>query len=471
MSTARAARRNPTATDIDADPGRLAGRSTTSLAATDPQLYELLAADIRHQHETLSLLASASIAPPAVLACAGSAIANVATHGYPGRRLEAGSEHFDVVERLAADRAKAAFGASYANVQPYSSSSANLSIYLGLLRPGDTIMALDAAWGGQGTHGSPLSITGRNYNAVSYGLNGVGRIDYDRLRQIARRCRPQLIVCSVGAYPRTPDFARFRAIANEVGAYLLADISQVAALVAAGAHPNPVDYAHVTTCCTSLLGGPRGGLILLGADAESPVCNGSGCLRRAMNAAVYPLTQGAPNPAAIAAKAAAFGQITTPTFRQMAHRSVANAKELATRLLTAGHEVLTNGTDNHMVLLNVMGDGTTGLVAERALAACGILTSRNRVPFDVKPAQVGSGIRLGTQALAMRGMTPREMDICADLVDEVLRAVIPRSDTEYSLPETVQRRVKEAVRNLCRAFPLAKYTTPDQRSGAQLSTA
>lgn len=469
MSTAHITRQNHTATDTD--PATLAGRSTRLLAATDPQLYELLAADLRTQHETLSLLASASIAPPSVLACAGSAIANVATHGYPGRRLEAGSEHFDSVEQLAVDRAKAAFGATYANVQPHSSSAANLSVYLGLLQPGDTIMALDAAWGGQGTHGSPMSITGRNYTAVSYGLNGVGRIDYDRLRQIARRCRPQLIVCSVGAYPRTPDFARFRAIANEVGAYLLADISQVAALVVAGAHPNPVDYAHVTTSCTSLLGGPSGGLILLGADAESPIRTGVGCLRRAMNAAVYPLTQGAPNPGAIAAKAAAFGQVTSPPFQHMANGSVANAKELATRLLAAGHDVLTNGTDNHMVLLNVMADGTTGLVAESALAACGILVSRNRVPFDVKPAQVGSGIRLGAQAAAMRGMTPREMDTCADLVDDVLHGVIPRSDTEYSLPKTVQRRVLEAVRTLCDAFPMSKYTTVDQLSSARLSAA
>lgn len=443
-------------------PARLAAQAVRALAETDPDLYRLLAADLHAQAETLSLLPTGRLTPAPVLAAAGSAIANVPAQGLPGRRLNAGCGVLDAVERLAVERAKKAFGAQYADVQPHSGSTANRSVYLALLQPGQTVLCLDPAWGGQRAHGSPTSATGRNYKAVSYGLNGVGRIDYERLAWLAEQCRPELIVCSPGANPRTPDYARFRAIADDVGAYLLADISQVAGLVAAGVHPNPIDHAHVTTCCTSTVGGFVGGLILMGADAGSSGPGGVGSLRTALRFALFPTTQGAPNPAALAAKAAALRLACTPEVAETAARSVANAQALATHLLTAGHEVLGHGTDNHAVWLNVMSTGVTGRVAERALESCGILLSRNRVPFDVKPAQLGSGIRLGTTVLTQRGMTPRDMPGLASLIDRILGAIGPKSDTEYQLPDTVRRQARKAVAELCRQFPLTAYPFTDE---------
>lgn len=452
MTTPRRVRTNHTV----GSPLRLAEHAAAELAATDPELHNLLAADLRAQAETLSFLPTASLTPPAVLAAAGSALGNVAAQGHPGRRLNAGCEVLDAVEQLAVERAKAAFGAQYADVQPHSSSTANRSVYLALLQPGDTVLCLDPAWGGQHTHGAPTSAAGRNYNAVVYGLNGVGRIDYERLAWLAGRCQPKLIVCSPGVCPRTPDYARFRAIADDVGAYLLADISQVAGLVATGAHANPIDHAHVTTCSTSTLG-PAGGLILMGADADAAGPGGRGSLRTVLRTSVFPLTQGAPNPSALAAKAAALHQVRAPEVAEAARRSVANARTLATLLLSAGHEVLGHGTDNHTVWLNVASDGLTGLVAERALESCGILAGRTRVPSDVKPPPTGSGLRLGTTVMAQRGMTPRDMSDCAELIHRILSAIIPKSDAEYHLPETVRHHSRSAVTTLSRKFPVTLY--------------
>jgi len=454
----------------DPGPARLAAQAVRALGASDPELYDLLADDLHAQADTLSLLASASLTAPPVLACAGSAIANVPVQGFPGRRLNAGCTIVDSVEQLAVQRAKAAFDAQYADVQPHSGSAANRSVYLGLLEPHDTVLCLDSAWGGPCTHGAPTTATGRDYTIVSYGLNGVGRIDYRQLAALARQCRPKLIVCSPGASPRTPDFARFRAIADDVGAYLLADISQVAGLVAAGVQANPVNDAHVMTCCTSTLGGPAGGLVLIGRDADTAGPGGRGCLRTALRSAVFPLTQGTPSPAGLAAKAAALRQVRTPEFAEVARRSVANAAMLATQLLARGHDVLGHGTDNHAVWLNVMSLGVTGLVAERALESCGMLVSRNRVPFDVKPPQLGSGIRLGTSVASLRGMTPREMVRCAQLIDRTLRAVEPKSDTDYQFPDSVRQHVREAVGRLCREFPLG-WSSFAAESSARVSTA
>ncbi|MGH3433060.1 MAG: serine hydroxymethyltransferase, partial [Thermocrispum sp.] len=363
----------------------------------------------------------------------------------------------DAVERLAVERAMRVFGADYADVQPHSGSSANGSVYAGLLNPGDTVLVLDPSWGGQRAHGSPLAISGRDYRAVCYGLNGLGRVDYGLLAEVAARCRPRLIVCSAGESPRTPDYHRFRVIADSVGAYLLADISQVADLVATGEQPSPVPYAHIVTCCTSTLGVPSGGLILMGPDAASQGPGGCGTLRRAVRTSAYPLWQGAPRSASIAAKAAALRRVATPGFAATARRSTANARALAMLLLSAGYDVLGHGTDNHTVWLNVASQGLTGVVAEQALDSCGLFVSRNRVPFDVKPPQVCSGIRLGTTVLTQRGMTPRDMSQCARIIDTALSAISPRSDTEHDLPEAVLTALRNSVAALCLQFPLPAF--------------
>ncbi|PPK63148.1 serine hydroxymethyltransferase [Actinokineospora auranticolor] len=455
-------RRLPGPRATDPGPALLAERAVADLSEQDPELYRLLAADLRAQERTLAMVASASAAPPSVLACAGGALSNVTAEGYPGARFHAGCGVLDDVERLAVARAKAAFGARYANVQPHSGSAANLCVYFGLLAPGDTIMGMDLDCGGHLSHGSPASVTGKYYNSVSYGLDGTGRIDYTRVRVLAERFRPKVIVCGASAYPRTPDFARFREIADEVGAILLADISHVAGLVVAGEHPSPIDHAHITTTSTyKQLCGPRGGLILMGRDADAPVAGTHTTLRKLLQRSVFPLAQGTPNPGSIAAKARALQYVTTPGFRSLAQRITADARTMAGQLMDLGYEVLTDGTDNHMVLVNVMSAGMTGVIAEGALESCGILVNKNRIPWDVKSPRVGSGIRIGTNGLALRGLAPQDMGYCVELLDTVLGAVTARSDTEYTLPDEVRDRVSAQVRELCRAHPIPAYPVTD----------
>ncbi|SFP09822.1 glycine hydroxymethyltransferase [Amycolatopsis arida] len=453
----------------DPGPAALAERAVRALAAADSRLYQLLADDLRAQAGTLSLVASAGAGPVSALAGAG-ALGTVAAHGYPGRRLRAGCAEADEVERLAVHRAMAAFSARHANVQPHSGTAARSSVCFGLLEPGDTILVPDPAGGGQHALGSPVSVSGRYFTAVSYGFDTVGRVDDDRLLRLARRFRPKIVVCAAGDHPRTPDFARFRAVADEVGAYLLADISEVAGLVAAGLHPNPVDDAHITTASTAQLGA-RGGVILLGKDADTPVPGAHHTLRRLVQRSVFPLTQGAADAAAVAAKARVFAHVTTEGFGRQARRAVAGARRMAAVLLDHGHDVLTYGTDNHLVVTNVMSRGTTGVVAEAALESCGLLTARARVPFDVKPPQVGSGLRVGSNVLAARGMSADDMAGCAELLDTVLGAVTPRSDTEYSLPDAVRLRVRDAVTRLCHRFPLPDYPVREDPSDGRAATA
>jgi len=453
-------RRLPGPAPADPGPAALAATAAAELSEQDPELYRLLADDLRARTATLDLVAATSLAPPSVLACAGSALSDVTAEGYPGARLHAGCAVVDQIERLAVARATAVFRAEYANVQPSSGSAANLSVYFGLLEPGDTILGLDVDCGGHPTHGALTSVTGRYFTPVSYGLNAAGRIDYARVHALAERFRPKLIVCGGPAYPRVPDFAAFRRIADEVGAFLLADISAVAGLVAAGAHPSPIDHAHVTTASTrAQLCGPRGGLILLGADADSPVPGTHTTLRRQLRRAVYPIAQTAPDPAAIAATARALSYVATPEFRRVAASITAGARAMAARLVELDHDVLTGGTDNHLVLMNAMASGMTGYVAEQALEACGILVSRTRIPWDVKPARLGSGIRFGSVGLALRGLASRDMVRCVDLVHTVLRSVTARSDTDYVLPDQVRQRVSSAVRELSAAHPVPGHPT------------
>ncbi|WP_367129264.1 serine hydroxymethyltransferase [Saccharothrix sp. HUAS TT1] len=429
------------------------------LRREDPELAGLLDAEVRHQDTTLAMIASASIAAPSVLAASGSALSNVTAEGYPGARYHPGAGNFDEVERLAVRRAKALFGARYANVQPHSCSSANLAVLAALVPPGGTLLGLDLDAGGHLTHGSPASVTGRHYRAVRYGLDANGRIDYHHVAELAAEHRPTVLIAGASAYSRTLDFARFREIADSVGAYLLADISHISGLVAANEHPSPIDHAHITTTSTyKQLGGPRGGLILSGRDHQAPGPDGRTPLDQLMQRAVFPQNQGTPAPASIAAKARAFALAAEPLFARTARLTVSGARALAAELARLGHEVLTGGTDNHMALIDLRDSRLTGVVAERALEECGILVNRNRVPGDARPPLITSGIRLGCNILAQRGMGPEHMRECAELMHAALTATTPLSDTEYRIDPYQRVRLREHVRALCARHPLPHST-------------
>lgn len=450
---------------------RLLRRGAALLEESDPELARLLDAEADEQTHTLAMVASASVADPAVLAAGGAALSNVTAEGYPGARYHPGAARFDAVERLAAERARHAFGAAYANVQPHSCSSANQAVLAALLAPGGTLLSLDLDSGGHLTHGSPASVTGRHYRAVHYGLDAAGLVDYGAVEELARRHRPQVLIAGASAYPRRLDFARFRSIADEVGAYLVADISHIAGLVAAGEHPSPVDVAHLTTTSTyKQLGGPRGGLILSGAEHRTPGPDGRTPLERLVQRAVFPQSQGTPAPAAIAAKARALALVAEPAFKEAMRLVVEDASALAAALALRGHRVLTGGTDNHMVLLDMGARGMSGVVAERALEECAILANRNRIPSDTRPPLVTSGLRLGTNILAQRGIGPDEMPRCAELMDRVLGATTVLGDTEHRVDPGVRDAVRREVAALCRAHPLPFWpaartaVTPD-RSG------
>lgn len=429
------------------------------LRRDDPQLYQLLELENQRQNEVLAMVAASSVADPSVLACNGSATVNVTTEGYPGARFHAGCVHIDEIERLAISRAKAAFHAQYANVQPHSGSSANAVVIFSLLKAGETILGLDLDSGGHLTHGSKASVSGQYFNAVGYGLTAQGLIDYDQVHTLARQHRPKLIICGASAYPRVIDFKRFREIADDVGAYLLADISHIAGLVVAGVHPSPIDHAHFTTTSTyKQLYGPRGGLILMGKDHEAPAPDGKKNLTQMVQRGVFPYFQGTPDLAAIASKARALDWVMQPGFKTIAQRIVDDAKKLAELVAKQGYRVLTGGTDNHIVLIDVLSTrNITGVIAEKALEECNIVINKNRIPGDKKSALVASGARLGTNSLALRGMGPEAMPECADLMHRVLSAVKAEDDHRYSLDDEVKRSCKEQVKTLCQRFPLPHY--------------
>ncbi len=433
-------------------------RGAQRLADADPALYALLGMEHERQLHTLSMVAASSVADPSVLFCEGASVGNTTGEGYPGARYHAGCGVADEIERLAIQRAKAAFGAEYANVQPHSGTSANQIVMFALLEHGDTVLGLDLDAGGHLSHGATPSVSSRYWNAVRYGLNADGWIDYDRAAELAREHRPRLIVCGASAYPRRIDFARFRAIADEVGAYLLADISHIAGLVAAGEHPSPIQHAHFTTTSTyKQLFGPRGGLILMGPDHAAPAPRGTGTLADMVQRAVFPFFQGTPSFASIAAKARALAMVGEPRFRALARTIADDARALASILGGIGYQVVSGGTDNHIVLLDLGATGISGQVAESALESCGIIVNKNRVPGDRRPARVTSGIRLGTNSLALRGMGPRDMGACAALFDVCLRSITPLGDREYSLDPLVRERISAEVRRLCARFPLPHY--------------
>lgn len=433
-------------------------RGVERLRSGDPVLYELLAREHRRQSETLTMVAASSIADPAVLACEGTALLNTTTEGYPGARFHAGCEVVDAIERIAIERARHAFGAQYANVQPHSGTSANQIVMFALLRAGDTVLGLDLDAGGHLSHGSRASVSGAYFHAVAYGVDAAGRIDMGEVRRLALEHRPRLIVAGASAYPRGIDFGAFRDIADEVGAYLLADISHVAGLVAAGEHPSPIDHAHFTTTSTyKQLFGPRGGLVLMGRDHDAPAPDGRGTLASLVQRAAFPYFQGTPNLASIAAKASALARVASPEFLVVARRITAGARALAAALAARGYTLVSGGTDNHIVLVDVSARGLTGVIAERALEACGIVVNKNRIPGDRRSALVTSGVRFGTNGLALRGIGPGEMPFCAELVDRVLSAVRPLSEREFALDPVVAAGVRTDAAALCARFPIPGY--------------
>jgi glycine hydroxymethyltransferase len=438
------------------------------LRLQDSTLDRLLAREHERQNNSLNLVAASGMAHPSVVACESTVLGNVVSEGYPGKRFHAGCAVLDEIEQLAVDRAKAAFKAQYANVQPHSGTSANQVILFTLLKPGDRILSLDLDSGGHLTHGAPASATGHLFQIRHYGLDPEGLIDYESAARLAVEFQPHLIICGASAYPRIVDFARFRSIADSVGAYLLADISHIAGLVAAGLHPSPVDHAHFTTMSTyKQLCGPKGGLILSGKDAQF-TRGGQPPLSQRIQRGVFPFFQGTSHPGMIAGKARALHLVVSPEFRVLATRIVEQARVLANSLGQLGCPVITGGTDNHTVLLSMEPFGITGLIAEKALEEVQILTNRNRIPNDTKPPHIATGLRLGTNAIVARELGTKEITRCAQLIHCVFKSVRAISQTEYDLDPVVKDRVRSEVSSLCRDFPIPHYSTQVER-GASLT--
>lgn len=405
------------------------------LREQDPAVWEAIQGERRRQQEGLEMIASENYTSPAVLAAQGSVLTNKYAEGYPGRRYYGGCEFVDQVERLAIERAKQLFGAAFANVQPHSGAQANMAVYFACLQPGDTILAMDLSHGGHLTHGMRLNFSGKLYRVVSYTVHPeTERIDFDQVARLAREHRPRLIVAGASAYPRQIDFARFAEIAREVSALLMVDMAHIAGLIAARLHPDPVPVADFVTSTThKTLRGPRSGFILCKEEWGQKI-----------NQAVFPGIQGGPLMHVIAAKAVAFGEALRPEFRDYARQIIANAQTLAEELLRAGFRLVSGGTDNHLILVDVTPRGLTGKVAEKALERAGITVNKNLVPFDKRPPLDPSGLRLGTPALTTRGMKEAEMRQIARWIDQVLR------DPDN---ESLLASVREQVRDLCRQFP------------------
>lgn len=383
------------------------------LILRDPEVANAIWKESRRQVSKLELIASENFVSIAVREAQGSIMTHKYAEGYPGKRYYGGCEFVDIVENLARDCAMKLFDCSYANVQPHAGSQANMAAYLALIKPGDTVMGMDLSHGGHLTHGSPVNFSGRSYHFVSYGVNReTGRIDYDELEKIARECRPALIVAGASAYSRIIDFERFRKIADEVGAKLMVDMAHIAGLVAAGFHPSPLPWADITTTTThKTLRGPRGGMILTSRREE---------YSKAIDSKVFPGMQGGPLMHVIAAKAVAFGEAMRPEFKEYQEQILHNAKVLAACLTNAGYSLVSGGTDNHLMLLDLRDRDITGKDAEHALDLAGITVNKNTVPFETRSPFVTSGVRIGTAALTTRGMKEKDMEKVAGWIVDVL---------------------------------------------------
>ena len=404
------------------------------IRAADPAVCEAIEAELQRQRTHIELIASENFVSPAVMAAMGSCLTNKYAEGYPGHRYYGGCECVDVVENLARDRAKELFGAEHANVQPHSGAQANMAVYFAMLTPGDTVMGMNLSHGGHLTHGSPVNMSGKYFNFVPYGVSPeTERLDYDEVLRIAKECRPKLIVAGASAYPRVIDFEKLRAIADEVGALLMVDMAHIAGLVAAGEHPNPVPYADfVTTTTHKTLRGPRGGMILCREEYA-----------KAIDKAIFPGTQGGPLEHIIAAKAVCFGEALTPAFKAYQHQIVLNAKALENAFRKEGIRMVSDGTDNHLLLLDFTGTEMTGKHLEALLEDANITVNKNTVPNETRSPFVTSGIRVGTPAITSRGLKEAEMEKIAAWIARVVR------EGEAAVPE-----VKAQVETLMAGYPL-----------------
>lgn len=407
------------------------------LAQTDTAVAEIIQLELQRQREHLELIASENFTSPAVLAAQGSVLTNKYAEGLPAKRYYGGCEFIDRVEQLAIDRVKQLFGAAHANVQPHSGAQANFAVFLALLEPGDKFMGMDLSHGGHLTHGSPVNVSGKWFQACHYGVNPeTERLDYDLIREVALKERPKLIICGYSAYSRVIEFDKFRSIADEVGAYLLADIAHIAGLVATGHHPDPLPHCHVVTTTThKTLRGPRGGLIMT-RDEE---------LGKKFDKAVFPGTQGGPLEHVIAAKAVAFGEALKPDFKAYSAQVMANAKALADGLIDRGFKLVSGGTDNHLILVDLRSIDMTGKMADSLVSEVHITANKNTVPFDPQSPFVTSGLRLGSPAMTTRGMKEEEFTEIANIIAD--RLLNPDS-------ETVKNDCLRRVKNLCDRFPL-----------------
>ena len=405
------------------------------LLAQDPEVGKGIELELKRQQRNIELIASENIVSEAVLVAAGSVLTNKYAEGYSGKRYYGGCECIDIVETLAVERAKKLFGANFANVQAHAGANANHAVYVALCQPGDTVMGMNLDHGGHLSHGSPVNESGKNYNIVPYGLNPeTEMIDYDELRRIAMECRPKMIIAGASAYPRIIDFKKFREVADEAGAYLMVDMAHIAGLVAAGEHPSPMPYAHVVTTTThKTLRGPRGGLILTNDEA----------IAKKINSAIFPGTQGGPLEHIIAAKAVAFGEALKPEFKAYQHQIVVNAKVLADELLRYGFDLVSGGTDNHLMLVDLRNFNVTGKEMEKRLDEVYITVNKNKIPNDPQPATLTSGIRVGTPAVTTRGFKEEDMKKVAELI------YLAASDFEAKADY-----IRGEVEKLCAAYPI-----------------
>ena len=423
------------------------------LKRSDPQIYEAVRSEVRRQQVQLEMIASENHVSLAVLETVGTVLTNKYAEGYPGKRYYGGCEYVDIAENLARERAKELFGAAYANVQPHSGSGANMAVYFTFIKPGDTVLGMDLSHGGHLTHGSPVNFSGQLYRFVAYGVDKVSeQIDYDKVAEVAQREKPKMITVGASAYSRAIDYARFRQIADSVGAFLFADIAHPAGLIAKGLLPSPMPHAHVVTTTThKTLRGPRGGLILMGKDFENPFGHKAAksgrtkMMSELLDSTVIPGIQGGPLMHVIAAKAVGFRENLAPSFAEYAAQVIRNAQALAQALIARGYHVISGGTDNHLMLIDLRNKKVTGKTASEVLDRIGITVNKNAVPYDTESPLVTSGVRIGSPACTTRGLKEKEFESIAEIIDQALSNV---KDT--ALHENLRAKTME----ICTAFPL-----------------
>ncbi|MBI4824727.1 MAG: serine hydroxymethyltransferase [Nitrospirae bacterium] len=409
--------------------------SLNELKLIDPEVYEAIEKEINREREKIVLIASENYASKAVLEAQGSIFTNKYAEGYPSKRYYAGCEYADIVENIAIERAKELFSAEHVNVQPHSGTQANMAVYFAFLKPGDTILGMSLSHGGHLSHGAPVNFSGMLYKNISYGVDKDGYIDYDEVERLALKHRPKMLLAGASAYSRTIDFKAFSDIAKKVNAYLTADIAHIAGIIAGGLHPTPLPYADfVTTTTHKTLRGPRGGVIMCRAEYA-----------KAIDRMIFPGIQGGPLVHIIAAKAVAFKEALLPSFRQYQESVIRNAKRLAEEMMTRGFKVISNGTDNHLMLIDLTNNDITGKEVEDILDKIGITVNKNPIPFDERPPAITSGIRIGTPSVTTRGMSENEMAEIAEMIDIAIK---------NKNNESVKAEIKAKTAKLCREFPI-----------------